>query len=263
MNKFLQSFHQFAILSSYYYVKPAGLVAKGIATALTTVIVLSTTAAYGITFTTQQANFEQNDTLDWSNLGVAFPFKILPNSFTATSSNGLKVNVDIPKSNIPGVTPPLVFQTLPAPGIPTNFAAGDVLLFTGLNPRTFPAVGNPGPLSLTFLQPVQAVGSQIAVDDTLNFTAFISAFDSDDNLLGTFSAMGTSSLSLDNSALFLGVKSDTANISRLVFSTSEDNRAFAINKLKIVAVPESSSCLAILGVGAIGAFFRNKHKQLA
>ncbi len=227
-----------------------------IAAALTTVTVGSHTASYGVTFVTQQANLEQNDILDWSSLGVEFPFKVLPNSFNATSSKGLKVNVDIPKSNIPGVTPPLLFQTLPAPGIATNFAAGDVLLFTGLNPTTFPAVGNPGPLSLTFLQPVQAVGSQIAVDDTFNFTAFISAFDSDNNLLGTFSAPGTSSLNLDNSALFLGVKSDTANIARLVFSTSENNRAFAINKLRIATVPEPSSCLAILAVGAIGAFFR-------
>lgn len=238
MRTLLKNYHQLAI-----------------ATVLTTVTVLSHTAsAYGVTFVTQQDNFGQNDVLDWSTLGVQFPFKVLPNSFSATSSKGLKVNVDIPKSNIPGVTPPLLFQTLPSPGIPTNFAAGDVLLFTGLNLTTFPAVGNPGPLSLTFLQPVQPVGTQIAVDDTFNFIASISAFDSDNNLLGSFSAPGTSSLNLDNSALFLGVKSDTANITRLVFSTSENNRAFAINRLRITTVPEPSSCLVILAVGAMGAF---------
>ena len=44
---------------------------------------------------------------------------------------------NIAESNIPGVTSPLVFQTLPQPGIPTNFAAGDFLLFTGFNPLKY------------------------------------------------------------------------------------------------------------------------------
>lgn len=231
------------------------------ATALTTIAVASqVTASYGITFVTQSSILGDNDQLDWSSLGIEFPFKILPNSFGATSSNGLKLNVDIPKSNIPGVTPPLVFQTLPSPGIPTNFAAADFLLFTGFNPRTFPAVGNPSPLSLSFDKPVQAFGTQIAVDDTSTFTAFISAFDSDNNLLGSFSAPGTSSLSLDNSALFLGVKSDTANIARLVLSTSENNRAFAINKLRLATVPEPSSFLAFLIFASLSTGLRVRYK---
>ncbi|MBW4600528.1 MAG: hypothetical protein KME29_13260 [Calothrix sp. FI2-JRJ7] len=232
------------------------------ATALTTIAVTSqVTASYGITFVTQSSALGDNDQLDWSNLGVPSPFNFLPNSFGATSSNGLKLNVDIATSNVPGVTSPLVFQTLPPPGgIPTNFAAGDFLLFTGFNPRTFPAVGNPGPLSITFEKPVQAVGTQIAVDDTTTFTAFISAFDNDSNLLGTFSAPGTSSLNLDNSALFLGVKSDTANIARLVFSTSENNRAFAINKLRLATVPEPSLTGAIYALSALGMIFAVKRK---
>lgn len=231
------------------------------ATALTTVAVtLQVTTSYGITFVTQSSILGDNDQLDWSSLGVASPFNFLPNSFGATSSNGLKLNVEIPKLNIPGVTPPLVFQTLPPPGIPTNFAVGDFLLFTGFNPRTFPAVGNPGPLSITFDKGVQAVGTQLSVDDTSTFTAFISAFDSDNNLLGSFSAPGTSSLSLDNSALFLGVKSDTANIARLVFSTSENNRAFAINKLKLATVPEPSSTGAVYVLGTLGMIFTLKRK---
>jgi hypothetical protein len=234
------------------------------ATALTTIVLTSQVAkSYGITFVTQSSMLGSNDQLDWSSLGVQFPFKILPNTFSATSSKGLKLNVDIPKSNIPGVTPPLIFQTLPPPGIPTNFAAGDFLLFTGFIRGTFPAIGNPGPLSISFEKPVQAVGTQIAVDDTPSFTAFVSAFDSNNNLLGNFSAPGTSSLNLDSSALFLGVKSDTANIARLVFSTSENNRAFAINKLRFVTVPESSSVDAIYVLGAVFLTFEVKRKLKA
>jgi hypothetical protein len=73
--------------------------------------------------------------------------------------------------------------------------------------------------------------------------------------LGSFSAPGTSFLNLDNSALFLGVKSDTANISRLVFSTSENNRAFAINKLRLATIPEPSSAGAIYALGTVLLIF--------
>ncbi|MBV8884714.1 MAG: hypothetical protein JO235_12070, partial [Chroococcidiopsidaceae cyanobacterium CP_BM_RX_35] len=184
------------------------------------------------------------------------PFKVLPFSFTATSSGGLRVNVNVPPTSNPAITPPLLFQTT-ANSIPTNFAAGDFVLFTGLLAHQFPAPGNPGPLTLSFETPVRGAGTQIAVDDTLNFIASISAFDNNNNLLGTFSAPGTSSLALDNSALFLGVLSDTANISRLEFNTSVTNRAIGINRLSVqtAAVPEPSSIAApiLIGIGLCAA----------
>ena len=98
------------------------------------------------------------------------------------------------------------------------------------------------------------------MDDTPTFTAFISAFDSDNNLLGSFSAPGTSSLNLDNSALFLGVKSDTANIARLVLSTSENNRPLAINKLRLATVPEPSPAGTIYVLGTVLLIFSVKRK---
>ncbi len=146
-------------------------------------------------------------------------------------------------------------------GIPTNFASGDFVLFTGLLPGQFPAPGNPGPLPLTFATPVAGAGTQIAVDDTLQFIASVMAFDSSNQLLGSFSVPGTSSLALDNSALFLGVLSDTANISRLQYSTSVPGRAIGINSLSIVtseAVPEPTSMLAIALAG-MGLFAAKKH----
>ncbi len=167
------------------------------------------------------------------------------------------MNVEIPQ--VDGLTPPFVFQTLTEPqGVPTNFANGDYLLFTGFLPGTFPAPGNPGPLSITFDEPIKAAGSQIAVDDSPSFTAFVSAFDKDNNLLGTFSTLGTSSLALDNSAIFLGIQSDKADISRLVFRTSEPDRAFAINTLSIASVPESSSILGLLGVLGIALMMKER-----
>ena len=201
-----------------------------------------------VTLVTQPAALGGNDLLDWSSLGQVFdplspaPSAFLPNSFSATSSGALKLNVDIPPpSSDSDITPPFVLQTGSLPNaIPTNFANGDFILFTGLNPMGFPAVGNPGPLTITFETPVVGAGTQIAVDDTPSFTVSISAFDDVGRELGTFSVPGTSSLALDNSAVFLGVLSDAPNISRLVLSSSEPERALGINPLSLVTVELTS-----------------------
>lgn len=231
---------------------------------LTAVLTTLPLAAQSITLVTERSALGGNDQLDWSSLGPTKPFNFLPNSFSATSQGGLGLQVDIPFAG-PEFTPPLVFQTLPPPrGIPTNFASGDFLLFTGFIQTTFPAIGNPGPITITFDTPVQGAGTQIAVDDTEQFTTFISAFDESNMLLGTFQAAGTSSLKLDNSAIFLGVSSDTANISRIEYRTSVPNRAVAINTLSLVdesvAVPEPTSVLGVLAFGTLGAGLALKRK---
>jgi hypothetical protein len=218
-------------------------------------------AAQALTLVSQRAALKGNDLLDWSSLSSPAPLTFLPNSFRTVSQGGVDLNVAIPVSSQAGITPPLVFQTLPG-GIETNFALGDFVLFTGLVPGPPPAIGNPGPITITFDTPVFGAGTQIAVDDTLSFIASIEAFDVDNNSLGLFSAPGTSSLALDNSAIFLGVRSDTRNISRLVFSTSVPNRAVGINALSLVtvAVPEPSSILGLLLLGALPLWGRKKAK---
>ena len=229
----------------------------------TTFITSVPSKVQAVTFVSQRDALNSNDQLDWLSLGKVLnpsspnPADFLPNSFSATSERNLGLNVEI--SQVDGLTPPFVFQTLTEPqGVPTNFANGDYLLFTGFLPGTFPAPGNPGPLSITFDEPIKAAGSQIAVDDSPSFTAFVSAFDKDNNLLGTFSTLGTSSLALDNYAIFLGIQSDKADISRLVFRTSEPDRAFAINTLSIASVPESSSILGLLGVLGIALMMKER-----
>ncbi|HEY9604073.1 MAG TPA: hypothetical protein V6C85_20840 [Allocoleopsis sp.] len=236
-------------------------------TALTVFLVTLASPIQAATLVTNRSDLGGNDLLDWSSLGKVFnpfnpnPSALLPNSFSATSQEGRGLDVEIQPTSSPGITPPFVFQTAAPPqGIPTNFANGDFLLLTGLNPTTFPALGNPGPLSITFDTPVFGAGVQIAIDDQSSFTAFVSAFDSTGTLLGAFQVPGTSSLTLDNSAVFLGVSSDTPNISKLVYSTSASDRAFAINTLTITAVPEATSTLGLLAVGAVGAGSTLKRK---
>lgn len=233
---------------------------------LTTLVVVSPSLGATLSLTTNRADIESNDQLNWASLGAIIPpqpFKVLPPLFTATSTGGLQVNINVPPPSNPAITPPLLFQTT-ATGIPTNFADGDFILLTGLLPNQFPAPGNPGPLTLNFETPIFGAGSQIAVDDTLDFIALVSAFDSSNNLLGTFSAPGSSSLALDNSAVFLGVLSDTANISRLEFSSSVSNRAIGINTLSLqttTAVPEQSNTTAIILIG-LGLCAARKRKAV-
>ncbi|WP_341526007.1 hypothetical protein WKK05_26065 [Nostoc sp. UHCC 0302] len=214
---------------------------------------------------TERAAFESNDQINWSSLGSTFT--PLPNSFSATSQGGLGLRVNIPSTNNPLITQPFVFQTSDNPGgIRTNFANGDYILFAGIDVRAFgpnpplPTNGNPGPVTISFDQPVFGAGTQIVVDDVFGFDTFVSAFDSTNNLLGTFSAPGTSSLLLDNSAVFLGVRSDIANISRLVFSTSAQQYGVAINQVSIIAVPEANPTLAILILGTSSVILRLRQR---
>lgn len=171
-----------AMLPRQSFIKPLlGLTTTTIACLVAAAPSLSAT----LFFTTQRTAINSDDQLNWASLGPVTPpqpFKVLPFAFTATSEDGLPINVTVPPSGNPRITPPLLFQTT-ATGIPTNFAANDFVLFTGLFPGVFPSPGNPGPLTLHFANPVGGAGAQIAVDDTFQFTAFISAFDPAGNLL--------------------------------------------------------------------------------
>ncbi|MEH1938981.1 MAG: hypothetical protein V7L01_02015 [Nostoc sp.] len=226
---------------------------------------------------TERAVLESNDEVNWGSLGKVFNptspdfSAFLPNSFLATSQGGLGLNINIAPTNKPQITPPFVFQTLPPPGIRTNFAQGDFVLFGGIDPTGFQPLppgapdprtqGNGGPLSISFAQPVFGAGTQIAVDiSNLEVETFISAFDNANNLLGSFSVLSTSSLALDNSAVFLGVRSDTPNISRLVFSSSAPKYALAINQLSIIGVPEPTYTLAILAFGISGTILKLRQR---
>ncbi|WP_051041520.1 hypothetical protein [Oscillatoria nigro-viridis] len=117
--------------------KTRSLKTSAAGTAIGTLLILLAppVEAANLTFVSDRAALGGSDRVDWSILGsVQPPFKVLPNSFSVTSEQGLGVNISIPQAATPGVTPPLLFQTLPSPGIPTNFASGDFILLTGLIP---------------------------------------------------------------------------------------------------------------------------------
>jgi hypothetical protein len=246
--------------------------------AITAIITVLPLPAKAATFlVNERAALGGNDEVNWISLGKVFnPVSpdfsaFLPNSFSTISQDGLGLDINISPTNNPQITPPFVFQTLPPPGIRTNFAQGDFILFGGIDPTGFiplppgtpdpGTLGNGGPFSISFDQPVFGAGTQIAVDvSNLEVETFINAFDNANNLLGSFSVLSTSSLALDNSAVFLGIRSDIPNISRLVFSSSAPQYGLAINQLSIIAIPEPTYTLAVLAFGVSSAVLKRRQR---
>jgi hypothetical protein len=218
---------------------------------LAAALILPAAAQAAIVAVTSRAGLGANDLLAWNAMGIVQtpmapdPGKFLSNSFTAYSAAGLGVDVSIPATAIADVSAPLVFQTgIPQTGrIPTNFAADDYILFTGniLSSQTPPTPGNSGTLSLHFDKPVYGAGAQIAVDDlTTAYTVAIDIYGMTSQLLGTFTASASSLGFLNNTATFLGVRSDTRNIGRIDYRyeySALPDQGFGINQLSL-AVPE-------------------------
>ncbi len=194
--------------------------------------------SHSVTLVSNRSEIQADDEILWSSQGKVFnPFApnisdFLSSSFSLTSRRGLEVNVEIPPAG-GNITPPFVFHNNPP--VQTNFAPGDYLLFTGFSPTIIPT-GNPNPITIVFDKKVKAAGTQIAASGSqfINYQVFISAFDDDNSLLGTFSAQGISSGAADNSAVFLGVRSQNgAKIKKLVFWTNSPQRGVGINKVSI------------------------------
>ena len=121
-----------------------------------------------------------------------------------------------------------------------------------------------GPLHLDFSAPVMAAGTQIQAQFPGAFTASIEAFDGLGNSLGSWSANGLSTFDQDGSALFLGVSSPSAEISRVsVWLNSSADPAFldfAINHVSLKTVSQVPEGLPVTAFGAtlLGLFWARR-----
>jgi hypothetical protein len=216
-------------------------------------------AAQALTLITSRTALESNDSVNWAVLGPQFTD--VPNPFSVKSSGGLGLTV----SQTSGT-----FQRLDQGGgvWRGNFAQDDALLFTRRN--------NPGPITIDFDVPILGAGTQIqaagGTTSIFNFPATIEAFDRLGNSLGSFTLQGTSEFGgvSDNSAIFMGVRSDSANIAKLTINgETEPGSGFAINQLDLVStdvtspksVPEPASTVALLALGGFGVCSRLLRKH--
>jgi hypothetical protein len=211
-----------------------------------------------------RAGFSGNDALDWGQSGTCQPSVAAP--VNATSTGGVNVTASPATGSSFAITQQMTATG--GGGCPSfdgwrgNFAAGDNLLWTD--------GGATGPIKLTFNQAISGVGFQIESAVSGDFTAEIAAFDSSNNLLGTFSESGTSAFTADNSAIFLGLQDQTGmNVSSVVISltaaTSGNVSNFAINQLSldtVASAPEPSSLAITLGlvVGLVALAYRRKKR---
>jgi hypothetical protein len=200
-------------------------------------------ALAGTFLITDRAAVNASDSVDWGKLGSAFT--VVPNPFAITSTGGNTLTVS-------QLTGPFERrdQGFPSGGWNGNFAPGDHLLWTRGN------LGSSGPITLDFGSlGIFAAGAQIQPNmaDGSGFTARITALDASGNVLGTFTETGVSNNAADNSAIFIGIGSDSTAISKLEFSLDAATSPlgdFAINQLAF-AVPEPSS-LALFAAGTLG-----------
>ncbi len=96
-------------------------------------------------------------------------------------------------------------------------------------------------MRIEFDDPVAGAGAQIQRNVLGPFEGSIEAFDVSDVSLGSFTLMGVSTFNADNSAIFLGVLSNTAEIKAITFDiVPGEGRDFAINQLDIVTAGADS-----------------------
>lgn len=207
---------------------------------------------------TDRTTFGASDYVDWSTVGTEFDS--LGSSFTATSNGGIGIEVS-------GSTGPAGFERADNNSSwAGNFAPADALLWTG-----FDSVAQM--MTIDFLTPVFGAGAQIQNDFLFAgaFQATLSAYDSIGGLLFMDVFNGFSDSANDDSAIFLGVSNDVANISKLELTVADQNGpsgSFAINRLALNApktqgVPEGGSgllAIMIVSLGLAHRFFKSSKK---
>jgi len=133
-----------------------------------------------------------------------------------------------------------------------NFAPGAPLLWNQ---------GGAGTITFTFAGALSAIGAQIQANYYGNFLATIGLSDNT-----SFNLSGVSNGNANNSAIFIGAKSDTASITSITFSAVNPNvggEDFAIGELSLTnaisAAPEPGTwMMMILGFGIVGASLRRR-----
>jgi hypothetical protein len=170
-----------------------------------------------VTLVTSRTALAGTDYVDWGVLGPSNT--TVANPFTVTSAGGVRLGVSarVNSSSFSTMEETPVTDGATAP-LQMNFAAGDHLLWLG-TPKGL-QIHKSNPITFDFgASAVQGGGAQIGSAVYGNFVARVEAFNASGVSLASFTEAGNAqNTNGDNSAIFIGVRSDTANISRIALS---------------------------------------------
>lgn len=199
------------------------------------------------TLVTSRAALGGNDFVDWGQLGASFDFP--PNPASVTSNLGLAADVSKATSGS--------FLLLNAADHGGNLGGNILSTF-------FEA----GPITLDFGVGLAKIGAQIQSNDFGAFNGMISAYNSANVLLETWSFGGVSNGNQDDSGIFIGISRSVADIDHVIFDiTGPNNLDFAINRVDLNRTPDqinltpepASLALAGLSLLTLLATRRRKH----
>jgi hypothetical protein len=196
---------------------------------------------------TSRSALAGTDSVNWGTLGPAGT--IVSSPFTILSTGGRSVSVSQP-AQFGGFA---VFEQTPPTSAGSwngNFAPGDMLLYGGeLGSKTS------DPYTLDFgATAVASGGAQIEANYQGKFTAEVQALDANGHVLASFTEVGDSTHAADNSAIFIGISSSSANIYqialRLTRAPSNTIGDFAINQFdfRTSAAPAASAVRQLASV---------------
>ena len=179
------------------------------------------TSGSGLTQISSRAALAGNDYLDWGQLGAeSYDGVTQPISATTNLSESVTVTADGD-----------LFRFDEAGIWDGNFADGDALLL-----QDGPGENIPYPITLEFAAAITAVGAQIQNNLWGSFTAKIEVFNGTTSL-GAYTASGSSSATTPPAAVFIGLRSSSANITKAqisVTATPDDLLGqFAINRVEL------------------------------
>ena len=208
-------------------------------------------AAAGTMGITTETDLKNIGHLDWGVLGPSFAD--VSNAFTTPVPG-------IGGLNITGSQAGGDFVRIDQGGLDWNgnFGTGESLLWSFFG----------GPMTFTFNSAITGFGTQIEADNLGAFTARIEAFDAANVSLGVFSSAGVATANGDDSAMFLGILSDVADIRSIRLSLTSsggglgDISDFAINgpTIQDTPIPEPTSML-LLGTGIATAAARRYRRR--
>jgi hypothetical protein len=190
------------------------------------------------TLVTSRVALAGTDSANWGTLApTPLPSDItVANPFSILSTAGRSISVSATTANSFDVTQQVSAPPFHGNGIWNgNFAVGDWVL------STHGGGGKSNPITLNFgATAVAAGGAQIQPNSggfSFSFTAQVDAFDAAGKSLASFTEKGMVTDAADNSAIFIGISSSSANISRIALSISKvsggtgaDKSWFAINQ---------------------------------